>query len=336
VSDDIQLVLGALVAILIIGAMASPLEALGWWGGWYGEGPERRRKRLLAKQQQRTPQDSATPEPSHFIVYLAGIASVAGDAIAPEEQVFLNRLHEKYPRAVIVDDVFPYSVSNVALTGNRPFAWMYKLAYALRMRGMLALSLVINLRNVYNVLISADPRYGGVYNYGTAGAVVDSLTDKGYVLGSGKPILLYGYSGGGQVCLGALRHIKSMTGAPVSMISMGGVMCSDPSLDHAEHLTHLQGQKDWVPHLGTAIYSGRWPVRPGSPWNRARKAGKIEVRPVEHATHFGPKGYLDEQAFLSTGESHLDRTCSIVNELIDKMTPTPGFEKDPDSVTPEA
>ena len=316
---DLMWVLGALGAGLFLIAISAPMEALGWWGGWYGGGPEARKQRLLAERAAQDPEPGAGSA-SHYIVYLAGIASVSGDVIAPEERLFLDRLQERYPDAVIVDDVFPYSVNNMALIGNRPFAWAFKLAYALRMRGLVVMSLIINIRNVFQVAVSADPRYGPIYNYGTAGAILESLVAKGYVIGSGTPILMYGYSGGGQMCLGAISYLKRMTQAPISMISMGGVMSSDASLEVTEHLYHLQGEKDWVPQLGALFYPGRWRVKSGSAWNRARREARIDSLPIEAATHFGPKGYLDHESYLSSGESHLDRTTDTVAELIEFMS----------------
>ena len=142
---DLEWIAGAFVVALVFLAVMAPMEALGWWAGWYGEGPEARKKRLASTQAKSSPESRRA---SHYIVYLAGIASVSGDVIAPEEQLFLKRLRDRYPDAVIVDDVFPYSVSNLALLGNRPFGWVYKVAYALRLRGMVVLSLIINIRNI--------------------------------------------------------------------------------------------------------------------------------------------------------------------------------------------
>ena len=65
--------------------------------------------------------------------------------------------------------------------------------------------ILINVRNIMQVAVSADPRYGPIYSLGVAKEIARSLARHGYQLGSQKPIFLIGFSGGGQVSVG-LHH----------------------------------------------------------------------------------------------------------------------------------
>jgi hypothetical protein len=295
---------------MLLAAALSPIETLGWWAGWFareGDTPAAEKKKA----------DRSRGE--LYVVYLAGIASISGDLIVDEEKALLDRIRTGVPGTVIVDDVFPYSVNNLGLLGNRPFRWAFRVSYSLRLRGLLVLSLLINTRNIFQVAISADKRYGPIYNFGSAHAVVDGLLRQGYALGSGTPIVMLGYSGGGQISLGLIAFLKEITGAPIYMISLGGVMCSDPGMDGLEHFYHLDGEKDWVPMMGTILYGGRWPFRKGSHWNRARDAGKLTYIPVEKVAHFGRKGYLDRATHLLDGRSYFDLTAAIIVDLVSDL-----------------
>ena len=53
-----------------------------------------------------------------------------------------------------------------------------------------------------------------------------------------------------------------------------------------------------------------------SGWNRADRAGKITVAPLDPATHIGPRSYISPEARIPDGRSHLDRTADTVIALI--------------------
>ena len=75
----------AALALLLAGAL-SPLEALGWWAGWYGRRPE---DQVVAP-----PRDQGSP-PRRFVVFLSGIHSVEERAFARREVVMLERLRDR-------------------------------------------------------------------------------------------------------------------------------------------------------------------------------------------------------------------------------------------------
>lgn len=75
------------------------------------------------------------------------------------------------------------------------------------------------------------------------------MLNKGYQPGSGALITLIGYSGGGQISLGAVPYLKKVLAAPIEVISLAGVISGNNEVAQVEHFYHLVGQKDWVARL---------------------------------------------------------------------------------------
>ena len=174
------------------------------------------------------------------------------------------------------------------------------------------MGLVINLRNILIVAVSADQRFGPIYNQGVAQRVYESLVQVGYPTAGGIPLTLIGYSGGGQIALGILPFLKQALGAPIEVISLAGVI----SGTEAEQIYHLVGTKDPVERLGPIMFPRRWKVVPLSYWNRAKRKGKItfiSLGPVGHQT---PGGVLDDQAVLPDGRSHLQQTLDLTLDIL--------------------
>jgi len=303
----------AFLALLLAGALA-PLEALGWWAGWYGRRTEEHPVPL--------PSDSEAP-PEQFVVFLSGIHSVAERAFARREVVLLERLRERLPRARILE-VFPYSVTNNALTGQRFFArfWRWALKMKLSRRTLANMAgMLINLRNLWQVAVSADRRYGPIYNHGSADLITEALLAAGYVPASGTRVTLIGYSGGGQIALGAAGHLDDILGVPVEVIALGGVMASDPAALQVHHLHDLYGLHDNIRRVSTAMFAGRWPLLRYSPWNQARSKGLVSETVLGPMGHTGGEGYLSTTARLPDGRSYLDATVDAIAAIIDAGTP---------------
>ncbi|MEZ4622051.1 MAG: hypothetical protein R2867_41985 [Caldilineaceae bacterium] len=154
------------IAIVIVGLFVwgafSPFEALGWWAGWFGE-------RVYVDQ---VPPDQhirvARPNAESYILFLSGIGRASGETFSRREQGFLQRLADELPRSVIIDDIFPYSVNNLALTGQPFFARFWRWALRRKIDGPTLAGYVINIRNIWQVCISADKRYGPIYNQAVA------------------------------------------------------------------------------------------------------------------------------------------------------------------------
>ncbi len=307
---DVWMLAGlAFLALLLAGALA-PLEALGWWAGWYGRRPEEQPVRLRAP----------APAPQHFLVFLSGIHSVAEHAFARREVVLLERLRERLPDSRILE-VFPYSVTNNALTGQRAFArfWRWALRMKLSRRALANMAgMLINLRNLWQVAVSADRRYGPIYNHGSADLITEALLAAGYIPASRTRVTLIGYSGGGQIALGAAGHLDDILGAPVDVIALGGVMASDPAALQVRHLYYLFGDQDNVHRTGRALFAGRWPLLRYSPWNQARAKGLISYVRLGPMKHTGRDGYLSATARLPDGRSYLDATVDAIAGIVER------------------
>jgi hypothetical protein len=292
-----------LLAFLLMGAL-SPIEALGWWAGWFEANPE-------------TPVVTQTQPYDYAIVFLTGIHSVSDETYARREIQFLDMLKERLPQALVLE-VFPYAATNQALTGQRFFAWFWRIALRLKQGHLPLAGVIINLRNIWQVAVSADKRYGPIYNQATAEAIAKDLQEHGYALGNNIPVYLIGYSGGGQIAVGAAQYLKPLLRAPISVISLGGIVCADPGLLRLENFYHLSGHKDWLQNLGALLFPGRWPILGYSPWFKAKQRGRIHIIPMGPVDHTGKGGYLDSKSKLPDGRSFLEQTVEVVVGIVQK------------------
>ena len=183
-------------------------------------------------------------------------------------------------------------MTNNGLTGQRMFASLWRWVVKLKLENKQLLVVLVVLRNVFQVAVCADTRYGPVYNYGTAQVILEGLKRHGYQVGSGKMVTILGFSGGVQIALGAATYLQPWLQAPLRIISFGGVMADDPGLLHIDHLYHFYGSKDVVQPLGAIAYAGRWPFLSYSAWNKAREQGKITMIPAGPVMHNDPGGYF--------------------------------------------
>lgn len=312
--DPAFLALIAVVSVFAAGALA-PLEALGWWAGWFGgPGPSDRTTGL-----EPSPEDATAPK--QFLVFLSGIHSVSGDTFANREKRLLEMLRSELPDTRILE-VFPYSVTNHPLTGQRLFGWFWRWALSMKLSKRTLAGVagtVINVRNVWQMGVSADRRYGPIYNRGSALLIVDALRRAG--CRRGTPIVLVGYSGGGQIALGAAPHVKSLTEGDVTVASLGGIMSSDPATDQLSHVYDLHGNKDRVRQVGILFFPGRWPVFTHTSWNRAKRAGIVRSIDLGPPDHTGPGGYLDSSSTLPDGRTYLEQSVDVLTAIAQRRDP---------------
>jgi hypothetical protein len=304
----VHILLLAGLAVIVVLALVSPLESLRWWAG---QSDEAARAAPQAAPPRSVP---ATLENARWVVWLSGIGSVPGQTEDPFEVKFLQELRERVPNVVIVDDAFAYSVRDNPLAGKQVLDAVLRTARTDLEAGKtsrLVVGTTIQLRNTLQVAVSADGRYGPIYNLGLAEAVVKRLVARGYVVGGGEPVTLLGYSGGGQVSVGCARYLKQWLGAPITVISIGGVISSDAGLDSLDHLYHLQGGKDPMPGIGGVFFVGRWPMLKYSHWNHAVHEGRVTVIPT------GPNGHMAESGYF--GSPYIDHTATIVADLIKEI-----------------
>lgn len=301
-----------LVGLFVWGAF-SPFEALGWWAGWFGERVYV--DKLPPDAHIRLPHANADA----YILFLSGIGRVSGETFSLREQGFLQRISETLPSSVIIDDIFPYSVNNLALTGQPFFARFWRWALRRKLDGPKLAGNLINIRNIWQVCISADNRYGPIYNQAVAEVLLHSLLRYNYNLADQRPVFIIGYSGAGQMAVGAVSYLRELIQAPIYVISLAGIFSSEPGLLAADHVYHIFGAQDYPHRLGL-MAPGRWPIFPSSDWNRARRQGLITQINIGPMRHSGPGGYLDIKSFLPDGTSYMDKTVAVVTEIVQRHT----------------
>lgn len=301
-------VLGILAGLLLLFVLLSPLESLGWWAD-RGEGEVR--QTLDELQVEPTGEDQA----ERYVVYLSGVGVIGGDQLSGRENAWLDSLQQAMPQVRVVADVFPYAVDNRGLL-QRTTVWLWSRLDRMRRRRAVSFTpFLINLRNIAQVLVSADPRYGPTQSIGLAQEIWRSLRRHGYVPGSSTPVTLIGFSGGGQMSLGAAWFLAGL-GVPTSVISLGGIFSDDPGLDRVDHLWHLVGARDRLQHLGAVVFPGRWPTAPLSTWGRARREGRVTTEVIGPMRHDGGRGYFGRRATGPDGRSHADITRDAVVAIL--------------------
>lgn len=305
-----------LLLVLVVVALLSPLESLRWWAGW---------TRVSAPD---APLDTsgATPLPAQplvpaYVVYLSGVAAIDPGQMHEKESGFLDLVATKIAPAVLVRDVFPYSVTNNPLTGDRPLAWLWKrLNRTSNKRGKSLLDWaslgLVTTRNMLQVLVSADPRYGPPTSFGVAKEITEAVMRCGYRLDSHVPVILLAYSGGGQVAVGCTPYLKQILECPVVVIGLGGVYSDDPGILAVDHLYQLAGSRDKVRRVGDLLFPGHWFLFPRSVWNQSRRKGKISTVDMGPMRHLLKGDYFSRSSKLADGTSHADKTATTIAEIV--------------------
>lgn len=303
--------------VLVITLAMAPLESLGWWAGWLGPGDDPDMPDPVVVPAG----DADGPAPDCFIVFLSGIGSISGDRLMPHESAFLDRLQAALPEARIVRDVFPYAPSGrELLTGQRVFTWLWRRVQQWRLNGTRLLPAILNIRNLFQVLVSADHRYGPLYSFGIAHVARERLAAHGYVPDSAVPVVLLGSSGGGQISVGAATYLRAQLNGALAIVTVGGVMASDRGIAEVDRLTSLYGTADRVYALGRRGFPGRWPLAAGSFWNTALNEHRLVERAIGPMAHSGSGGYLGTDPRPGGGplftDITVDQVAAAVRELL--------------------
>ncbi len=295
----------------LVACLLAPVETLGWWAGWYGD--------TLQPPKDADPLDTERTDGSvtRYVVYLDGI-SQSSTHYTPDIETFLDALAPRLPEHVrLIRGLMVYSVLNRPLDSDPVFARFWSLCDAMRFKNANSLlGLFINLRNVLIVGVSADQRYGPLYNFGIARLVYDALIADGYVPGSGTPVTLIGYSGGGQMAAASVAVLKRALDAPIDVISLGGVMSGNSRFLELEQLYHMTGSKDHVQILGPIMFPSRWKIFSLSYWNRAVHLGRITFIPLGPVGHQVPGGMLDPVAVLPDGRTNLGEVLDNIDRIL--------------------
>jgi hypothetical protein len=208
-------------------------------------------------------------------------------------------------------------VSNNPLTRNNLFAGVWRGVERVQAWfPRLPVDFVVNIRNVIAVMVSADARYGPIQNQALAQVLYDSLRYHGYPLGSGVPITLIGYSGGGQMSMGAVRYLQPATRAPIDIISLAGVISGNTGTQYIEQLYHLAGSRDVIEKVGSIVFPARWPVALLSNWNWAKRRGRIAFISLGNLGHNGPNSPIGAETRLPDGRTCLQQTVDIITGIL--------------------
>ncbi|WP_017717254.1 hypothetical protein [Kamptonema formosum] len=305
------------IALLISGAL-SPLGTLVWWlrEGAESLGLRKNRPQLPPAQKiARTAVKSA--HKNCYIIFLPGVGDFSADELDPGETFFLNHLQQLHPNCVTVADVFPYSAANKSLGGDRLMAPLWRFAHHPK-AGLEIISVLIQIRNLWRFAISADPRYGPVYNQGIAKAIVSRMNAKAPLPApSERPlkIILLGTSGGVQVSLGAAPYLKKWLNAEITVVSLGGVFHGTNGFNALQQMYHLRGERDSIQNIGGIVFPTRWLWNMASPYNQARLHGRYKEINIGPQAHDGPKGYLGEEIWRKDGTTYAGLTLEAVNKL---------------------
>ncbi|MDZ4874525.1 MAG: hypothetical protein CLLPBCKN_003921 [Chroococcidiopsis cubana SAG 39.79] len=305
--------------ILLIWGMFSPVGTLVWWLSQEVESlglKPKPDKQLRLSGSSNSQAQSANI--NCYIVFLTGVGDFSANQLLPGEEVFLNRLEQAHPNCVTVRDVFPYSAANESLGGERFLAPLWR--FADEAKGWYGVAdVLIKIRNLWRFAISADDRYGKVYNLGIANAIVDRM-QAAHPLSqtSQQPIkiLLMGTSGGAQVALAATPYLaRWLPNTQIAVVSIGGVFGGTDGFNTAEQIYHLQGQRDWVEDIGRIIFPSRWIGTVGSPFNQAVRQGRYTVHSSGPHEHDGAEGYFGMEIVGEKGMKYVDLTLQKVNQL---------------------
>ena len=312
--------------ILLIWGIVSPVGTLIWW---FNEGAD---NLGLSKKTSHSfvaitqPENNQSPQISKnnshincYIIFMPGVGDFSGDQLTDGEKLFLTSLVESHPTCDAVADVFPYSVSNNSLGGQRFLAPIWR--FAEEAQGLLgSADVLIKIRNLWRFAISADSRYGTIYNQGIASAIIDRMNAVHPIpKDANQPlkIILVGTSGGVEVALNAVPYLKQWldTQTKIIVISIGGVFNGRNGFQETEHIYHLRGERDLVEDLGGILFPSRWLWNVTSPFVQARLQGiYTSINSGNHA-HDGDQGYFGEDLIPDSKMKYVDLTLEKVNQL---------------------
>lgn len=250
-----------------------------------------------------------------YIVFLTGVGDYSTDQLTSGEELFLDRLEQSHPNCVSVRDVFPYSAANQDLSAGRWLSPVWQAAE--EGKGWLKnADILIKVRNLWRFAISADDRYGSIYNQGIAQAMLDRMNTAHPMTDvDDMQILLIGTSGGVQVALGAVPYLKDWLDVPVTVISAGGAFEGTAGFQRADQVYHLYGERDWVAAIPYGLFPSRWPITVGSPLNQARQQGRYRVINAGPHSHDGEDGYFGLAIEPQSQQAYVELTLQLVNQL---------------------
>ncbi|MGB3300266.1 MAG: hypothetical protein WBA76_18545 [Phormidesmis sp.] len=295
--------------------MLAPITTIVWWLNQTAsslgfEAKEKEKPRIL---QQATAEGISDPIDC-YIVFLPGVGNFSPNEIADGEEYFIDQLAARHDNCVAVKSVFPYSVTNRDLDSQN---FLTPLWQAAKNSEHFPGQAFIQVRNLWRFAISADDRYGPVYNLSVARTIVTRMNATHPITRSDQPInlILVSTSGGTQVALGATDHLQDwIDEARITVVSLGGTFEGRAGFNNANHVYHFYGDRDWVTDLPHVLFPARWPWVVGSPVNRAQQQKRYTVCNSGDSEHTGSQGYFGE-AIAFNNTSYLEQTLEEVDQL---------------------
>ncbi|GAB5494798.1 MAG: hypothetical protein Phog2KO_50130 [Phototrophicaceae bacterium] len=165
-----QIIVSLSILAIVVASLLAPLESLTWWAGWLGDKDD-----LDDVPVPPSTSKAILKYPKAFIIYLTGIGSYSESTIVPMEQRLLERLDEAIDDIVIVNDIYTYSATNNNLTDGR-FSSKFWRYIAQNHESNSPIRFLINARNILQVLVAADRRYGPMYAHGIARVIIPNMS----------------------------------------------------------------------------------------------------------------------------------------------------------------
>jgi hypothetical protein len=303
--------------VLLLGwGITAPVGTIVWWLNQGAESLGVKRHQLARSSTNLATSPQTSSKINCYLVFLAGVGDFSANQLTVGEEQFLQRLTQQHPNCVAVRDVFPYSVANKDLGGERLLAPLWR--FADQAEGWLSVANgFIKIRNLWRFAISADDRYGIVYSQGIADAILERMNAAHPISRDRQrplKVILLGTSGGVQVALGAATYLHQWLEDPeLIVVSAGGVFDGEKGFDAIDQMYHLRGDQDAVEDI-SRIFASHWRWTVGSPFNRARQQGRFQVVNTGTHAHDGNQGYFG-LATVQPNVTYLDQTLKTVNQL---------------------
>ncbi|PIG90485.1 hypothetical protein [Gloeocapsopsis sp. IPPAS B-1203] len=300
-----------MAGLLMLWGMLAPLSTIVWWLNQTAESlnlAEEEKPDVLRKAS-----ITSTSAINCYIVFLPGVGNFSPDQITPGEKYFIYQLAQRHSQCVVVRDVFPYSVFNQDLGSQELLTPLWE---ASKESDGILRNVLVQVRNLWRFAISADDRYGPIYNLSIAHTIVDRMNAAYPIAQSDRPInlILISTSGGTQVALGATAHLNEWINARLTVVSIGGTFEGRAGFNDAEHVYHLQGDRDWIADLSRVVFPARWSWTVGSPVNQARRQGRYTVCIIGSYEHSGAEGYFGNE-ISPHGIPYVKQTIEQVDQL---------------------
>lgn len=304
--DNLELILLTIFLLFLFGLFTSPFESLAWFSGFNAMELKEKFKGKIIKSK----------TPSSYLVYISGIGISGQHDFTKEERNFVEVLKKRYSTINIIDEIYPYKIFNETLTSNTWLSYLWRLALKFRKTNFKYVAYLINVRNLFQVFVSADSRYGPIFNLAAANRTIQKLLSKGYKQNRKNIIYIFASSGGAQIGVGMSRYLKDFFNCKVILISVGGGFSSNKSFKQIDCFYDISGSKDNIYKFVSYAFPGRWSISQNSYWNILIKKGRVSKYVLGGVGHLGENGYFgNEFRNDHNGKTNLELVVEILDSI---------------------